>query len=190
MNWGGFPIGFRFPVQDFSWETKKRCWSYVLPALVYADLTDCTLQEAESAELFDPDRLVYIAVISPKKIPINRKNGLLWRQDGRLMSAITLYEPAVQENYLELYTKPKVLADITADRAVVPREGGECLFPSRIESKPKAPFHHRALILECRGFSVYLPSFVCSDVALLVDRLAENVEHTSEGLLADGHLNA
>ena len=147
MNWGGFPIGFRFPVQDFSWETKKRCWSYVLPALVYADLTDCTLQEAESAELFDPDRLVYIAVVSPKKIPVNRKNGLLWRQDGRLMSAITLYEPAVQENYLELYTKPKVLADITADRTVVPREGGECLFPSRIESKPKAPFHHRALIL-------------------------------------------
>ena len=79
MNWGGFPIGFRFPVQDFTLETKKRCWSYVLPALVYADLTDCTLQEAESAELFDPDRLVYIAVISPKKIPINRKNGLLWR---------------------------------------------------------------------------------------------------------------
>ena len=64
MNWGGFPIGFRFPVQDFSWETKKRCWSYVLPALVYADLTDCTLQEAESAELFDPDRLVYIAVVA------------------------------------------------------------------------------------------------------------------------------
>ena len=78
MNWGGFPIGFRFPVQDFSWETKKRCWSYVLPALVYADLTDCTLQEAESAELFDPDRLVDIAVVSPKKIPVNRKNGLLW----------------------------------------------------------------------------------------------------------------
>ena len=39
MNWGGFPIGFRFPVDDFSVETKKRCWSYVLPALRYADLT-------------------------------------------------------------------------------------------------------------------------------------------------------
>ena len=55
MNWGGFPIGFRFPVEDFSLETKKRCWSYVVPALRYADLTDSTLLEAESAELFDPD---------------------------------------------------------------------------------------------------------------------------------------
>lgn len=147
MNWGGFPIGFRFPVQDFSFETKKRCWSYVLPALAYADLTDCTLQEAESAELFDPEQLIYIAIISPKKIRVNRKNGLLWRRDGRLMSALSLYEPAVQENYLELYTHPRILADVTPERNIVPREGGEGVFPDHIESRPKMPSHHRALIL-------------------------------------------
>lgn len=147
MNWGGFPIGFRFPVDDFSLETKKRCWSYVLPALRYADLTDSTLLEAESAELFDPDRLIYMAIVAPKSITPSRKNSLLWRKDGRLMSALALHVPVVQENYLELYTHVKALADITPDRSVVPKEGAEGLLPDQIELRQKAPFHTRALIL-------------------------------------------
>ena len=122
MNWGGFPIGFRFPVEDFSLETKKRCWSYVVLALRYADLTDSTLLEAESAELFDPDRLIYMAIVAPKSITPSRKNSLLWRKDGRLMSALTLHVPVVQENYLELYTHVKALADITPDRSVFPTQ--------------------------------------------------------------------
>ena len=147
MNWGGFPVGFRFPVQDYSLETRKRCWSYVLPALTYADLTDSALLEAEATELYDPDKLIYIAVVAPKVIPPSRKNSLLWRQDGRLMSAVTLYEPAIQENYLELYTNYRTLAEIAPDRTVVLKEGGEDLFPERIERKEKKPFQLRALIL-------------------------------------------
>ena len=147
MNWGGFPVAFRFPVQDFSQETKRRCWSCVLLALTYADLSDTTLQEAESAELYDPDRLIYIAMISPKVIPPSRKNSLLWRRDGRLMSALTLYQPVVQENYLELYTNSRKLAEITPDRGVVSLEGGEGLFPAHIEQKEKRPSRSRALIL-------------------------------------------
>lgn len=148
MNWGGFPVAFRFPVQDFSLETKKRCWSYVLPALAYADLTgDTTLQEAESAEPFDPDRLIYLAIVAPTVIPPSRKNSLLWRTDGRLMSALTLYQPVAQENYLELFTKYVKLATVTPERQVVPEAGGEGLFPDGIELKEKAPFRLRALIL-------------------------------------------
>ncbi len=147
MNWGGFPVGFRFPVHDFSLDTRKRCWSYVLPALSYADLTDSSLEEAESAELHDPDKLIYIPIVAPKVIPPSRRNSLLWRQDGRLMSALTLYEPAVQENYLELYAHPKTLADVGADRSVVPREGCAGLFPDHIEVREKTPSQLRALIL-------------------------------------------
>ena len=147
MNWGGFPVAFRFPVQDFSFETKKRCWSYVLPALTYADLTDSTLREAESAELFDPDRSIYIAMVCPKVIPPSRKNSLLWRRDGWLMSAVALYQPVVQENFLELYTDTKILAEVAPDRSIVPQAGAEGLFPDRIERKQKAPAPVRALIL-------------------------------------------
>ena len=147
MNWGGFPVAFRFPVEDFSPETKKRCWSFVLPALTYADLTDSTLREAESTEIFWPDRLIYIAMVSPTTIPPSRKNSFLWRRDGRLMSALALYQPVAQENYLELYTQTKILADITPDRGVIPREGAEDLFPDRIERGKKTPFRTRALIL-------------------------------------------
>ena len=147
MNWGGFPVAFRFPVEDFSFETKKRCWDALLPALVYADLTNSALYEAESAELFDPDRLIYIALVGPTVIPPSRKNSLLWRKDGGLMSQVVLYQPVVQENYLELYTHTRKLADITPERALVPQEGGEGLFPDRIEVREKTPFRLRALIL-------------------------------------------
>ena len=147
MNWGGFPVAFRFPVKDFSPETKKRCWADVLPALTYADLTDSALLEAESAEIFDPEQRLYLAMVAPKTIPPSRKNSLLWRQDGRLMSALTLYQPVAQENYLELYTTVKTLAEITPDRGVAVQEGGEGLFPDHIEQKEKAPSRTRALIL-------------------------------------------
>lgn len=147
MNWGGFPVALRFPVQDYSLETKKRCWSYVLPALAYADLTDTTLLEAESAEVFDPDQLLYLAIVAPKTIPPSRKNSLLWRKDGRLMSALTLYQPVAQENYLELFTHTRLLAEITPDRGVMPTEDRADLFPERIEFKEKAPSAIRALIL-------------------------------------------
>lgn len=148
MNWGGFPIGFRFPVADFSQETKKRCWGSLLPALAYADLSEgTTLQEAESAELFDPEQRIYIAIVAPTAIPPSRKNSLLWRRDGRLMSKVALYWPVAQENYLELYTQPKLLAEVKPDRSLVVHEGGEGLFPERIEVKEKTPSRVRALIL-------------------------------------------
>ena len=148
MNWGGFPVAFRFPVQEFSLETKKRCWSYVLPALAYADLAiDTTLLEAETAEPFDPDRLIYHAIVAPKTISPSRKNSLRWRTDGRLMSALSLYQPVAQENYLELFTKDVKLATVTPERQIIPEAGGEGLFPDGIERKEKTPFRLRALIL-------------------------------------------
>ncbi len=134
-------------MDDFCLETKERCWSYMVAALRYADLTDSTLLEAESAELFDPDRLIYMVIVAPKSITPSRKNSLLWRKDGRLMSALALHVPVVQENYLELYTHVKALADIMPDRSVVPKEGAEGLLPDQIELRQKAPFHTRALIL-------------------------------------------
>ena len=147
MNWGGFPVGFRFPVPDFSPETKKRCWDAVLPALVYADLTDSTLQEAESTELHDPEQLIYIPMVAPKAIPPSRANSLLWRQDGRLMSVLTLYQPVCQENYLELFTHSRLLAEVAPDRSILPQEGADGLFPAHIERREKASARLRALIL-------------------------------------------
>ena len=46
----------------------------------------------------------------------------------------------------------------------------------------------RALILKRRSLAVYLPLFLGINVALLVDRLSENIEHTSESLFTYGHL--
>ncbi len=147
MNWGGFPVAFRFPVEDFSPETKRRCWSCVLPALAYADLTDSTLQEGESAEPHDPDQKIFIILAAPKSITPSRKNSLQWRRDGRLMSALALYQPVVQENYLELYAPTRVVAEVAPDRRILPREGFEGWLPERLEERRMPAFHQRVLVL-------------------------------------------
>lgn len=147
MNWGGFPVGFRFPVPDFSRETKARCWERVLKALTYADLSNTTLQEAESAERFDETKRVYIAIVSPVSITTSRNNCTLWRRDGTLMSSLCYYVPWVQENYLELFTKHTDLAEIAEDRRIVPTAEGEGLFPAAIPFAPKAPSRKRVLLL-------------------------------------------
>ena len=50
-------------------------------------------------------------------------------------------------------------------------------------------FNDRALLLKSRSFAVYLPSFSSFDLTFFVDRLADNVEHTSKSLFSDRNLN-
>lgn len=127
MNWGGMPIGFRFYVEDFSQQTKQKCWAPVLKALKYADWSTMTLHETESQELFNPAQKVYIIVIGTKAIKISRKNAILWREDPELMEALCLYQPWIQENYMELYAPTRRLAVVTSEGEIVP-DGEEGAF--------------------------------------------------------------
>lgn len=140
MNWGGFPVGFRFPVEDFSPETKKRCWDSVLQALSYGNLKGVSLYEAESAERFDPARPVLIAAVSHLSIRESRSNSLLWRRDGALRSKLTLYMPAVQENYLELYTEKRCIAQVSLEGSIEPVKEAEGYLPKSLPAagKPKS----------------------------------------------------
>ena len=52
MIWQYFPIGFRFPVPDFSETTRRDCWTITLDALKRANATGVTLYDAQ--QTFDP----------------------------------------------------------------------------------------------------------------------------------------
>ena len=49
--------------------------------------------------------------------------------------------------------------------------------------------YNGALLLKARSFAVYPPFFLSVHIALLVDRLAENIEHSAEGLFTDRNLD-
>ena len=132
MNWGGMPIGFRFYVEDYSRETKERCWAHVLRALEYADLTEVSLHEGETEEAFLPGQKVYIPVVGAKSIKVSRKNTMLWREDPALMGQLALYRPLIQENYMELFAPTRRLADVTMSGEIRPEAPGEGLFPKAI----------------------------------------------------------
>lgn len=130
MNWGGMPVGFRFYVEDFSLQTKQKCWAPVLKALEYADWGTMTLHETESQELFNPAQKVYIIVIGTKAIKVSRKNAILWREDPDLAAALCLYRPWIQENYMELYAPTRRLAMVTPEGEIIP-DGEEGAFLKR-----------------------------------------------------------
>ena len=135
MNWGGMPIGFRFYVEDYSRETKERCWAHVLRALEYADLTEVSLHEGETEEAFLSRQKVYIPVVGAKSIKISRKNAMLWREDPALMGQLALYRPLIQENYMELFAPTRRLADVTMSGEIRPEAPGEGLFPKAIRRR-------------------------------------------------------
>ena len=135
MNWGGMPIGFRFYVEDYSRETKERCWAHVLRALEYADLTEVSLHEGETEEAFLPGQKVYIPVVGAKSIKVSRKNTMLWREDPALMGQLALYRPLIQENYMELFAPTRRLADVTMSGEIRPEAPGEGLLPKAIRRR-------------------------------------------------------
>ena len=135
MNWGGMPIGFRFYVENYSRETKERCWAHVLRALEYADLTEVSLHEGETEEAFLPGQKVYIPVVGAKSIKVSRKNTMLWREDPALMGQLALYRPLIQENYMELFAPTRRLADVTMSGEIRPEAPGEGLFPKAIRRR-------------------------------------------------------
>lgn len=103
MNWGGFPVGFRFASREAGTLFKKECWDTVLAACAYADRHDMTFHETEITDPYARMK-VYIPIVSSDDVGVAQKNAEMWRRDTALLGSLTFYRPFVQENYLELFT--------------------------------------------------------------------------------------
>ena len=122
MNWGGFPVGFRFAADEITEAFKKKCWERVFAAVAYSDKSDMFFHEAEMEDPYAGTK-VYIAVIASHGVGIIQKNAEMWRRDTALTGALMFYRPLVQENYLEMYAPTREVGSISPDGKVTPTEG-------------------------------------------------------------------
>lgn len=130
MIWHYFPVGMRFPVPDFSDETKRACWKIALSAAYAADARGTTLYEA--LEPYDPgsQSAVYTCIVCYVGIKQSRAAGKTMHALDRLLARLCLHNPLVQANYLESYGPYPELGKIDEVGKLIPTEAGVHCFPT------------------------------------------------------------
>ena len=130
MIWHYFPIGMRFPVEDFSDRTKRACWQIALSAVFAADVRNTGLYEA--CESYDPvaSSPVYTCIVCYVGIKQSRAAGEKLHALDALMTQLCLCNPLVQANYLENFGPYPILAQIDGDGAIHPNEIGAAFIPT------------------------------------------------------------
>ena len=193
MIWHYFPIGMRFPVADFSEDTRRACWKTALSAAFASDATQTGLYEA--CESFDPisNSPVYICIICYVGIKQSRAAGEKLHSLDALMSRLCLLRPLVQANDLESFGPYPILAEIDANGTIRPNENGAAFIPTEmpIPMRPNEGF--QILILPdsmngnggAEGFSRVLGT-VAANRGFRVRRLpiADGDEGTVRALIA------
>ncbi|MBQ1821301.1 MAG: glycerate kinase [Clostridia bacterium] len=129
MIWHYFPIGMRFPVNDFSDASRRDCWRIALSAIYASDPKGTFLYEA--CETFDPlsQSPVYTCIICYYGIVQSREAGKTMHSLDGLMTRLCLCNPLVQANYLEGFGPYPVLAEINSDGTLIANENGAAFLP-------------------------------------------------------------
>ena len=130
MIWHYFPIGMRFPVADFSEQTKRACWKIALSAVYSADPRGTGLYEA--CESCDPvsQSPVYTCIVCYVGIKQSRAAGARFHALDALMTRLCLDHPLVQANYLESFGPYPILAEINTEGKIVPTESAAAFMPT------------------------------------------------------------
>lgn len=130
MIWHYFPIGMRFPVADFTEDTKRACWKVALNAAFCCDVTQTGLYEA--CESFDPmsQSPVYTCIICFVGIKQSRTAGDTLHSMDTLLTRLCLHKPLIQANDLENFGPYPILAEIDGAGTVRPTETGAPFIPT------------------------------------------------------------
>ena len=146
MIWRYFPIGMRFPVSDFSDQTRRTCWEVALSAVFASDARGTGLYEA--CEAYDPGTQgpVYTCIVCYYGIKQARAAGKTMHALDALMTRLCLHDPLVQANYLESFGPYPILAEIDANNVIRPNENG-CAFLPAGPIEPMKPSDGWTLLL-------------------------------------------
>lgn len=125
MIWQYFPIGFRFPVPDFSETTRRDCWTITLDALKRANATGVTLYDAQ--QTFDPATggPVYLCIACFYGIKQARACAKRFYAMDDLMVRLCMHQPFMQANSLESFGPYALLGKTEEDGSFSFTEAGQ-----------------------------------------------------------------
>lgn len=129
-KWGGFPMGFRFVVKDFSADTKRVCWDCLLSALERGKSAQVLLFDEETISTYDDSERIYLCILSHKPIKQSRANADLFVSDPLLMSMLSIFEPIVQENELNTHNGVHLVGLVKANGEIAAEDVGRDILPA------------------------------------------------------------
>ncbi len=182
MIWHYFPIGMRFPVRDFSNETRRKCWETALSAAFASDARGTGLYEA--CETYDPgsQSAVYTCIVCYVGIKQSRAAGKTYHSLDRLMARLCLNNPLVQANYLESFGPYPILAEIDDAGKVRPSETGALFLPTE-PVEPMRPADDWTVLIASAGTESCDAETVSR---VLGTSAADNGFHVRRAVLANG----
>ena len=135
MIWQFFPIGFRFPVADFSDATRRACWKITLAALKNGETQGITLYDAQ--QTYDPGSggPVYLCIACFYGIKQARASAKMLYTLDRLTARLCRHQPFLQANALESFGPYPLLGTLGADGTIAVTEAGEPLLKD-LEAPP------------------------------------------------------
>lgn len=182
MMWHYFPIGFRFPVGDFSNETKRHCWEITLSALNAAGGAGATLFDTEQPYDYGTDGPVYLCIACFENIKQSRAVGKALYAQNALMTELALHRPFLQANALESFGPYVQHGTLTEDGTVRRTETEFAFFPSSIPN-PRNTGNTRHLI----AAEPYGDAITAETVTRLLGKAAnDRSESVQRILLSDG----
>lgn len=137
MIWQYFPVGFRFPVKDFSDETRRVCWEATLSALFQADPKGLTLYDAQQTYDIGTGGPVYICIACYYGIKQARANAKIIYETDDLLTRLCMHMPFLQANALESFGPYPLLGKIEENGTVTVTEEGETVLKG-VAPKPSA----------------------------------------------------
>ena len=151
MIWQYFPIGFRFPVSDFSNETKRACWNVALSALFASEAEGVTLYDAQQTYDVGSGGPVYMCIACFYGIKQARACAKkLYALDG-LMTQLTVYRPFIQANALESFGPFSLIGKFEPEGGITPTEDGGPLLNDLPHQPMQRPQGARLLIVSEEG---------------------------------------
>ncbi|MBR3128897.1 MAG: hypothetical protein IKF65_00070 [Clostridia bacterium] len=150
MIWQYFPVGLRFPVRDFSDETKRACWKTALSALLAADANGATLYDAQQTYDAGTGGPVYLCIACFYGVKQSRASSKkLYELDG-LMTRLCRSMPFFQANALESFGPYPPLGKLEENGTVSVTEAGEAVLKG-VEPERMAPGDGIRLLIASDG---------------------------------------
>lgn len=131
MIWQYFPIAFRFPVGDFSIETKRSCWRTALSALCACRPEGVTLYDAQQTYDVGTCGPVYLCIACFYGIKEARRSAKILYTLDALMMRLSIHQPFLQANALESFGPYPLLGTFRPDGRVEATEDGAALFETQ-----------------------------------------------------------
>ena len=123
MIWHYFPIGMRFPVDDFSEQTKRRCWEVTLSALMAAEQ-----ENRVETWFFDfcahgypgSSDKEYVCILNQRHVTQTRITVPMFREMGLLRAQLSFHYPFYGANALDDFGPYVCLGEVSKDSSLCP----------------------------------------------------------------------